>query len=158
MKHLCFNFSSLPPVSHTHTCGPARTLKLGEAASFDKPFPFSLNTTSSCWCRYVLREEGESLPRSHINIWNPFVRCELKIYAVSLPWSPTVAYRSSPQRPRSKRLWKIKDGAAELGGGFLLVCSHLLRWHIRLYDVLRKSTFVLCGVMFHHITEVYRNY
>lgn len=49
MKHLCCNFLSVRLVSHAHTCGPAHTLKLGgEAASFDKTFPFGLNTTSSC--------------------------------------------------------------------------------------------------------------
>ena len=40
MKHLCCNFLSILLVSHTHTCGAAHTLKLGEAASFDKVFPF----------------------------------------------------------------------------------------------------------------------
>ena len=62
MKHLCFNFSSAPLVSHRHTCGPTRTLKLEKAASFDKPFPFSLNTTSTCQCRYVLRERKRIYP------------------------------------------------------------------------------------------------
>lgn len=41
MKHLCFNFLSIPLVSHRHTCGPAH--RLGEAASFDTfffSFPF----------------------------------------------------------------------------------------------------------------------
>lgn len=64
MKHLCFNFLSIPLVSHRHTCGPAH--RLGEAASFDKLFfflpPFSLNTTSSCSCRYVLRERERVYP------------------------------------------------------------------------------------------------
>lgn len=101
-----------------------------------------------------LKREGESLPRSHINVWNPFVRCELKIYAVSLPWSHTVACRSGPLRPRSKRQLKIKHGGVEMGV-FLLVCSHSLHWHIRLYDVFSKSTLVLRERMNHHVTKVY---
>lgn len=91
----------------------------GETLSFDHFLPpFSLNAS---WCRYVL---SGSLPGSHINVWNPFLRYELKIYAVSLPWSPTVACRSSPQRPHAKRLWKIKHSGVGMGL-LLLVCSHL---------------------------------
>lgn len=91
----------------------------GETLSFDHFLPpFSLNASR---CRYVLRR---SLPGSHINVWNPFLRYELKIYAVSLPWSPTVACRSGPQRPHAKRLWKIKHSGVGMGL-LLLVCSHL---------------------------------
>ena len=81
-------------------------------------FFLSLNASL---CRYLL---SQSLPRSHINVWKPFLRYELKIYAVSVPWSPTVACRSGPQRPRAKRLWKIKHSGLGMGR-LLLVCSHL---------------------------------
>lgn len=51
---------------------------------------FSWNASSR---RYVL---SGRLPGSHINVWNPFPRYELKIYAVSLPRFPTVARRKQP--------------------------------------------------------------
>lgn len=82
------------------------------------------------------------------------MRCELKIYAVSLPWTPTVACRSGPRRPCSKRLWKIKHSGVGMRL-FLLVWSHLLHWHISLCDVFCKSTFPFESI-FHHINEIYQ--
>lgn len=90
----------------------------GETQLWSFPTFFSLNASS---CRYFL---SESLPGSHINVQKPFFRYELKIYAVSLPWSPTVACRSGLQRPRAKRLQKIKHSGVGMGL-LLLVCSHL---------------------------------
>lgn len=130
MKHLCFNFSSVPLASHGHTCGPARGLWGNSALINTLPPPFIFNyyyyylfflSLNASLCRYLL---SQSLPRSHINVWKPFLRYELKIYAVSVPWSPTVACRSGPQRPRAKRLWKIKHSGLGMGR-LLLVCSHL---------------------------------
>lgn len=121
IKHLCFNFLPVPLASHGHTCGPARRVAGKPSALIIPPpffFFFSLDVSS---CRYFL---SGSLPGSHINVWKLFLRYELKIYAVSLPWSPTVACRSGPQRPRAKRLWKIKHSGVGMGL-LLLVCSHL---------------------------------
>lgn len=118
MKHLCFNFWSVPLVSHRHTCGPAwrGVGKLWALIIFSPIFSWNASLR-----RYVL---SGRLPGSHINVWNPFLRYELQIYAVSLPRFPTVAHRSSPQRPHAKRLWKIKHSGVGMGL-LLLVCSHL---------------------------------
>lgn len=108
-----------------HTGTPVDQLGgvVGETLSFDHPphffFFFQFKRLSSC--RYFL---SGSLPGSHINVWKLFLGYELKIYAVSLPWSPTVACGSGPQRPRAKRLWKIKHSGVGMGL-LLLVCSHL---------------------------------
>lgn len=122
MKHLCFNFLPVPLASHGHTCGPARGGCGGNSQLWSSPplfFFFQFKRLSSC--RYFL---SGSLPGSHINVWKLFLGYELKIYAVSLPWSPTVACGSGPQRPRAKRLWKIKHSGVGMGL-LLLVCSHL---------------------------------